>query len=105
VDVLVAGLARITRAATSSGASLGGRLEDSHMTVSKWSLPKLLMVAVAWVVGFPLLLLVALVLGVGNVGFTIPSLVVLLVVWWGPVGWLVARWRRGRGNRVVGGAA
>jgi hypothetical protein len=75
------------------------------MTVPKWSLPKLLMVAVAWVVGFPLLLLVALVLGVGNVGFTIPSLVVLLVVWWGPVGWLVARWRRGRGNRVVGGAA
>jgi hypothetical protein len=37
------------------------------MTLAHWSLPKLLVVAVAWVVGFPLLLLAALVLGLGNV--------------------------------------
>jgi hypothetical protein len=75
------------------------------MTVAHWSLPRLLVVAFAWVVGFPLLLLAALVLGLGNVGFTIPSLVVLLVLWWGPVGWLVTKWRGGRGRRVVGDAA
>jgi hypothetical protein len=75
------------------------------MTVAQWSLPKLVMVAVAWIFAFPLLLLAALVSGLGNVGFTIPSLVVLLVLWWGPIGWLVARWRAGRGSRVVGDAA
>jgi hypothetical protein len=63
------------------------------------------MVAVVWIAGFPLLLIAALVLGLGNVGFTIPSLVVLLVLWWGPIGWLVTRWRAGRGRRVVGDAA
>lgn len=75
------------------------------MAVAQWSLPRLVMVTVVWIVGFPVSLLAALVLGLGNVGFTIPSLVVLLVLWWGPAGWLVTRWRAGRGSRVVGGAA
>jgi hypothetical protein len=75
------------------------------VTVAQWSLPKLLVVAIAWIVGFPLLLLASLVGGLGNVGFTMPILVVLLVLWWGPVGWLVARWRRGRGGRAGGDAA
>jgi hypothetical protein len=77
------------------------------MTVAQWSLPRLVVAAVAWIVGFPILLLAALVLGLGNVGFTIPipTLVVLFVSWWVPIGWLVARWRSGRGSRVVGDAA
>jgi hypothetical protein len=59
----------------------------------------------AWLLGFPILLVATIVLGLGNLGFTLPSLLVLLALWLGPAAWFVGKWRGGRGSRAAGDAA
>jgi len=75
------------------------------MAVDQWSLPRLILALLGWLIGFPIVLVGALVLGLGNVGFTLPTLLILLVLWFAPVAWLVARWRRRRGSRPAADAA
>jgi hypothetical protein len=74
------------------------------MSIQQWSVGRLVIAAIAWLLGFPVLFLAAVLL-VGNLGFTIPTLAVVAVLWLGPIWWLVSRWRRGRGGRVAGDAA
>jgi len=75
------------------------------MSLAEWSLPRLIFVVVAWLIGFPVLLFVGLALGFANVGLTLPSLIGVLALWIGPAVWLIVRWRRGRGGRAAGAAA
>ena len=75
------------------------------MSLQDWSLPRLILAVVGWLLAFPLLLIAAILAGAGNLGFTLPVLVVVLLLWVGPAGWLVARWRHGRGRRLARDAA
>ena len=75
------------------------------MSLQEWSLLRLILAVVGWLLAFPVLLIAALVAGAGNLGFTLPLAMVVLALWFGPAGWLVARWRRHRGRRQAGDAA
>jgi hypothetical protein len=75
------------------------------MTVESWSGVRLVLSILGWLLGFPLLLLALAVFGAGNLGFTLPVLVIVLGFWMGPAIWLLRRWRAGRGRRVAGDAA
>jgi hypothetical protein len=75
------------------------------MSVAGRSLPRLILAIAAWLIAFPIAVVAALVLLVGNVGFTLLSLVVVLALWMGPALWMLLKWRRSRGNRAGAGAA
>jgi hypothetical protein len=74
------------------------------MAVSQWSWPRFILTVCAWLVGFPVLLFAALVLGLGNIGFTMPILAALFVLWFGPAVWLLVK-RRRPGSRTAADAA
>jgi len=64
------------------------------------SLQWLILAMAAWVIAFPIAVVAALVLFVGNVGFTLLGLVGALALWIGPPVYMLAMWRRSRGRRA-----
>jgi positive regulator of sigma E activity len=75
------------------------------MNVQQWSLGRLILTVATWLLLAPILLLALAVSLGGNLGFTVVTLVLLLLLWLGPAWWIVSRWRRRPGRRVVGDAA
>lgn len=71
------------------------------MSIERWSVLRLALAVVGWLTAVPILLLTLIVLGGGNLGFTAPILLLLLMLWIGPAFWLALRWRGSRGRRVT----
>jgi hypothetical protein len=71
------------------------------MSIERWSKRSLVLAVVGWLTAVPVLLLALIGLGGGNLGFTPPILLLLLMLWIGPAFCLVLRWRGGRGRSVT----